>query len=629
MPVTTTYPGVYIDEQATSSHVISGVSTSVTAFVGAAQKGTPDQPTRVTSNADFVREFGAPIDATTHPMGYAVAHFFMNGGSQAVIVRALAADAEFAQLPLGAGQGITITLAARSRGVWATGTGTGPTANGLFAEVVAATGNPHDRFGLTIVQWESGAAGQTEHWDELSMSPSSPRFVTTVLAASQLVSAKVSGAEATAPGTGTSTGATDISGGVTELEGRTLRIAVDQHAPADYVLWPAAPNPATSHSTGDVVTFINDPANHFPVEAADDGGKVALKSRAAGRDSTVTVGLSAAQDASGRLGLGVAHGGIEVSGSAPYRPPAAPAAALTGGSDGSDVDAASIVPPGDGQGMNALTQLTFPGFNLLCLPGVTSADVDAVTTALAYCATQHAFLLVDPDPSVAVANAGAKILPFGGQGTHGAIYWPRLITTGAPTPGLPPCGAVAGMMARTDTARGVWKAPAGLNAGLASVISTAYPTNDDVSGALNGLGINVIRSFTGAGIVVWGARTMGGSDIAGSPFKYVPIRRITDYIESSLYLGTQFAVFEPNDPVLWGQLRLAVTGFMRGLFRQGAFQQSPDGVESKSFFVTCDETVNPQTEIDAGRVNVVVGFAPLKLAEFVVITITHITDPGA
>jgi hypothetical protein len=128
--------------------------------------------------------------------------------------------------------------------------------------------------------------------------------------------------------------------------------------------------------------------------------------------------------------------------------------------------------------------------------------------------------------------------------------------------------------------------------------------------------------------VVWGARTLAGADIPGGPYKYVPIRRTTDFIEASLYLGTQFAVFEPNDPVLWGQLRLAVTGFMRGLFRQGAFQQSPDGKESKSFFVTCDETVNPQTEIDAGRVNVVVGFAPLKPAEFVVLTITHINDPG-
>jgi len=142
------------------------------------------------------------------------------------------------------------------------------------------------------------------------------------------------------------------------------------------------------------------------------------------------------------------------------------------------------------------------------------------------------------------------------------------------------------------------------------------------------LGLNVLRTFPGAGTVVWGARTLAGSDVLQSDSKYVPVRRLTDYLSASLYLGTQFAVFEPNDPDLWAQLRLAVGGFMRGLFRQGAFQQSEKRAESDSFFVICDGSVNPQTEIDAGRVNVVVGFAPLKPAEFVVITITQISQAG-
>ena len=127
-------------------------------------------------------------------------------------------------------------------------------------------------------------------------------------------------------------------------------------------------------------------------------------------------------------------------------------------------------------------------------------------------------------------------------------------------------------------------------------------------------------------MVVWGARTLKGDDTQSSEFKYVPVRRLTNYLASSLYLGTQFAVFEPNDPDLWGELRLAVGTFMRTLFRQGAFQQSEKRAESDSFFVTCDETVNPQSEIDLGRVNVVVGFAPLKPAEFVIITITQISN---
>ncbi len=180
-------------------------------------------------------------------------------------------------------------------------------------------------------------------------------------------------------------------------------------------------------------------------------------------------------------------------------------------------------------------------------------------------------------------------------------------------------------MARIDSARGIFKAPAGLEAGIVGISGLTAPTDDNVSGLLNPRGVNVLRTFPGAGSVVWGARTLKGDDTQASEFKYVPVRRLTDFIASSLYLGTQFAVFEPNDPDLWAQLRLAVGTFMRGLFNQGAFQQSTSRSESDSFFVLCDETTNPQSEIDLGRVNVVVGFAPLKPAEFVVITITQIS----
>jgi len=631
MPVHTTYPGVYIQEQPSGSHVISGVSTSVTAFVGAARQGPADTPVAISSYADFVREFGDPVDATDHPMGYAVAHFFANGGSQAVVVRALAADAVAATLALPPQNGVTVTLTARSRGAWANGTGAGANRSGIFAEVRAATTSPDDRFTLVITSWAPGTGAASmlaqEIWPELSMSPGNPRFVATALAASQLVAATVTGAE-TAASAGTSEGAIDVSGGVAGLETRVIRLSVDQHAATDHVLWPGGDTAAT-HTTGDLVTFINDPANHWPVQASDDGGKLVLTSPSTGPDSAVVVGLSGPGDASGLLGLGVAHGGVEKSGSHADRPAVAAAKGLASGSDGADVAADSIVSPAAGQGMLALDLLSYPRFNLLCLPGVTTANVDAVSTALAYCAAQNAFLLVDPDPSVTQNLAVAAAGLYAAEGAHGALYWPRLLTPDSTPAGLPPCGAVAGVMARTDGQRGIWKAPAGLAAGVAGATGVAYPTSDSASGALNPFGINVLRSFPGAGLVVWGARTLAGADIVGSDYKYVPIRRLTDYIEASLYLGTQFAVFEPNDPVLWGQLRLAVGGFLRGLFRQGAFQQSESHAESDSFFVICDSTVNPQTEIDAGRVNIVVGFAPLKPAEFVVLTITQIINAGA
>jgi phage tail sheath protein FI len=630
MPVQTTYPGVYIVEQMSSSHVISGVSTSVTAFVGAARQGPSDTPTAIGSYADFVRTFGDPVDATAHPMGYAVAHFFANGGAQAIVVRALASNAHAASGTLGPNNGVTVTLTAKSRGGWANGTGTGASQSGIFVQVTASALNPHDRFNLVLTSYAPGIGSASvlasETFKELSMSPNSPRFVATVLATSSLVSAAVTGVE-TAASAGTSKSKNDLSGGVVGLAGRTLRVSVDGAAPTDTTLFSGGA-PTDSHNTTDLVAAIL--AASIGVTPSDDSGKLKLKSNTTGHNSAVTVLLSGANDASTLLTMGIAAGGIEISGSAADRPGVAVAATgLAFGSDGADVDANSIVSATDGEGMRALNVLNFPRFNLLSLPGVTTVDVSAVITALAYCREQNAFLLVDPDPSVTDATAITAAGSFTAEGAHGAVYWPRLVTPDSMPFGLPPSGAVAGIMARTDSERGVWKAPAGLAAGVAGAIGVAYPTSDKVSGDLNPYGINVLRSFPGAGLVVWGARTLAGSDERGDPFKYVPIRRVTDYIEASLYLGTQFAVFEPNDPLLWGQLRLAVGGFMRGLFRQGAFQQSESRAESDSFFVTCDSTVNPPTEIDAGRVNIVVGFAPLKPAEFVVVTITQIINAGA
>jgi Bacteriophage tail sheath protein len=631
MSVQPTYPGVYIVEQQTVSHVITGVSTSVTAFVGAARQGPADTPTAIASYAGFSRRFGDPVDSTAHPMGYAVSHFFANGGTQAIVVRALAANATAAQLVLGPTNGITVTLTARSRGAAQNGTGTGASQAGLFVQVIAATANSADRFALVITSWAAGTGAATqlasETWPELSMSPGNPRHVATILAASALVTAVVTGTE-TAESAGTSAGATDLTAGITGLAGRTLRVSVDQGASVDHALFPGG-QPTDSHAIGDIVTFVNTPANAFGVTASDASGKLLLTSPTTGPNSAVVVGLSGANDASTPLGLGVAAGGTEKSGSAADRPPVSATAGLSGGGDGADVDAGSIVSATEGEGMLALDVLDFPRFNILSLPGVTSANIDAVTTALAYCATQNGFLIVDPDPSVTAANVVAAAGVFTAEGAHGAMYWPRLITQDSQPSGLPPSGAIAGVMAQTDAQRGVWKAPAGLAAGVAGATGFAYPTSDAVSGSLNPMGVNVLRSFPGAGVVVWGARTLAGSDLLGSAFKYVPVRRLTDYIEASLYLGTQFAAFEPNDPVLWGQLRLAVVSFMRGLFRQNAFQQSASGAESDSFFVVCDDTVNPQSEIDAGRVNVVVGFAPLLPAEFVLLTITQIVNPGA
>jgi len=651
MPVQTTYPGVYIDERPSGVHTIVGVSTSVTAFVGAAAQGRADQPVRVFSTADFLRSFGPPMDET-HPMGYAVAHFFANGGSEALIVRVLGGGAAPASLTLRSDEPKNVlVLTAAGEGKWANRAG----GTGLEASVDrAGSSNPSDLFNLLLSQWAVDARTNTsvlvaqEEYRNLSMAPRHPRYVLTALAGSDLVTAAL-GAQialtAAQQVAGTSTGAGALAGNVAFTESNNrLRLQVDWGPPAEVVLFgpevaaAAAGGPAVPpKSAAQIVTELN--TNSFPnaavaATASQAASVIKIASQTTDMNSAVVITPALSADASKDLRLGLAYGGTEVSTSAVKRPDtlAAAAGGLGGGLDGNPVAPADQVPAADnGRGVWALGQIPFfPRFNLLCLPGATSGDAAEISNAMGYCKKERAFLLVD-SPSVDYTAILPNLAPIQALGEHGAIYYPRLqqqeTTQGTTrTLDLPTCGAVAGVMARIDGSRGVWKSPAGFDSGVVAITGLTRTTDDNVSGQLNPKGVNVIRIFPGIGTLVWGARTLKGDDAAASEHKYVAVRRVTDFIASSLYRGTAFAVFQPNGPDLWAELRIAVGTFMRGLFRQGAFQQSAKRTESDSFFVICDETVNPQSEIDLGRVNVLVGFAPLKPAEFVVITITQISQ---
>ena len=646
MAVQTNYPGVYIEERPSGVHTIVGVSTSVTAFVGAAAMGPVDDPQRVFSFSDYVRLFGAPID-DTQPMGHAVQHFFANGGSQAIVVRVLGAGADAASatlketLPSGTD---VLTLTAVGKGAWANWNGS----VGVYVSADrAGTANPNDLFNLVVTYMALDAKTNApvlaaqESYLNLSMSPKHPRYALNAASVSKLVKPSLPGA-LTSTAKGTSVGGAAVANPLTiKPNAKTLRISVDFGPAVDVVLFPTETSDV-SKTPAQIATELTSALSNagLAASAAQASGTLTITSTTGGMDSAVTVTPAPTGDISKDLALGLAWGGQETSGSAALRPattpppstppPAVSTQALTGGDDGAPVGPNDIVPPAD-TGIYSLNSLLFPRFNLLCLPGLTSDDDSQIGGAMAYAKGERAFLVVD-SPKAGFANIPPSLGSLPALGEHGAVYYPRLQVVEALPGGatrtlsLPACGAVAGVMARIDSSRGVWKAPAGREAGIVGVSNLTRSTDDNLSGLLNPRGINVLRAFPGAGIVVWGARTLKGDDTASSEFKYIPIRRLTDYIASSLYLGTQFAVFEPNDPDLWGQLRLAVGTFMRTLFRQGAFQQSEKRAESDSFFVVCDETVNPQSEIDLGRVNVLVGFAPLKPAEFVVITITQISQ---
>jgi phage tail sheath protein FI len=630
MPVQTSYPGVYIEERPSGVRTITGVSTSVTAFVGACGFGDVNRPVRVTSIADYQRRFGPPVSAA-EPMGHMVGHYFTNGGSEAIIVRVAGTGAAAATATLQeATPADTLILAAASPGTWANPVGS----SGLTAAVDHATANPDDSFNLTLrLRSVNPATGNVEltaeeRFENVSMSPASQRFVNLVLETSDLVDVDSTSPAPGGTAQGTSTGVALPASNPVGAANSVLRLALDFGPPIDLTI------AAGTHTRDQLRTAVENAVNAagLAITVTLASNALVLQSDATGPNSSVVV-LPAPLDASATLRLGRTNGGVEVSGAAALRPTPG-TTAFDGGAPGAAVVATDVVPASGAGGIFSLNVRTFPRFNLLVLPGVTSDDQQEVGAALAYCRAQRAFLIVD---TPAEASPGDWItdppalgsLPA--QGEHGALYYPRL-TVFETRPGgrreeldLPPAGAIAGVFATTDRNRGVWKAPAGRGAGIVGISDLTTPTDDDLSGQLNPRGVNVLRSFPGAGTVVWGARTLRGDDVTSSEFKYVPIRRTTDFIASSLYLGTAFAVFEPNDPTLWAQLRLAVETFMRRLFLQGAFQQSAKRAESDSFFVICDETVNPQAEIDLGRVNIVVGFAPLKPAEFVIVTITQIS----
>jgi phage tail sheath protein FI len=269
--------------------------------------------------------------------------------------------------------------------------------------------------------------------------------------------------------------------------------------------------------------------------------------------------------------------------------------------------------------------------NLVCIPpDVPNVDNLAVTqvvyaNVLTYCVTRRAMLIVDPP--VAWGGQAASAIQLSDLGVSGiparnaVTYHPRINQSNPLRAGLveqfPACGVIAGIIARTDGQRGVWKAPAGLDASVLGVDSLAVKLSDSDSGFLNPQGINCLRDFPAAGHVIWGARTLRGADALGDDYKYLSVRRLALYIEESVYRGTRWAVFEPNDQPLWTQIRMSIGSFMQSLFRQGAFQgQTP----AAAYFVQCDSSTTTAADISAGRVNILVGFAPLKPAEFVVIS---------
>jgi phage tail sheath protein FI len=269
------------------------------------------------------------------------------------------------------------------------------------------------------------------------------------------------------------------------------------------------------------------------------------------------------------------------------------------------------------------------GVGAVCLPGRTWAGPDTPDIRGWLDAVEEsgkAMLIIDPPPGVelkSTTNVEAIEPPVS---KHAAMYYPWLrVRSGnhaRETVLVPPCGHAAGVWARTDETRGVWKAAAGMEAGLNGVTGLEFVVNNSTQGVLNPLGINALRKMPGCGNVIWGARTL--ASVSGSEWKYVNIRRFANYVEQSIDAGTSWVVFEPNDEPMWSAVERSVGRFMDSLFRQGAFAGRK---ATEAYFVKCGRETTTEDDIVNGIVNVVIGIAPLKPAEFVVLRISQKAVP--
>ncbi|MBD0269970.1 MAG: phage tail sheath family protein, partial [Cyanobacteria bacterium Co-bin8] len=541
-----TYPGVYIEEVPSGVRTITGVATSITAFVGRTLRGPVDEPVTINSYGDFERIFGGLWKEST--LGYAVRDFYLNGGSRAIIVRLFQAPAA----PAGGGEAEgdapaaaptskstlnlgSLTLEAAYEGAWGQylrGEAE-PVSPTVAAEIAERMGlEAADIFNLTVR--DAAPGGATETFRNISLKDS-PRRIDKVLAA----------------------------------ESKLVRWQGELAADA----LPAVP----TGKVADEVTTAED--------ALGAAEKALTAAKRNGEDTTAP--QAAVDEAKANL----------------QEAKAARAAAVT---DGVELTANSYIGEGmenNKQGLYALKKADL--FNILCIPPFAYQEYDSevqplVAAAAKFCEDNRAFYLVNPplewrDKASAIAN----LENIGTKSNHAAVYFPMLEQ---PNPlqdnqmeQFSPIGAVAGIFARTDAQRGVWKAPAGTDATLVGVPKLAVSLTDGENGELNPLGVNCLRTLPAAGRVVWGARTLQGDDRLASEWKYVPVRRTALFIAESLYRGTQWAVFEPNDEPLWSQLRLNIGAFMQNLFRQGAFQGS---TPQEAYLVKCDRETTTQNDIN-------------------------------
>jgi phage tail sheath protein FI len=649
MPITPTYPGVYIEEIPSGVRPITGVATSIGAFIDFFSQGLLNQAVQILSMADFERQFGG-LD-TRSEASYAIQQFFLNGGTQAWVVRVGGTGIQTAAIQLlekaggtpvltvGAGQQIR-RISAQNPGAWG---------NNLRLEVDYNTSSDPTEFWnlfVTEIDPATGNVLQTEAFRNLTLRLGTPtNAIDLVNEQSQLIQLAVVGAvpdpfdKTFRPATTGTLGTTPTG---IPVEGDTFTVDPGSGAKVATIHYGAV-TPADFPSLRPFVEAairaanINDPllsgATVQLLGSASTSFQFRVLAGRGGRSFDPNTTLTFAGSVAPTLGLNttpnVQQYSLGLSGIAT----GAQAAVAGGvGQDGAlpganDIQGIEL----NKTGIWALEDADL--FNILSIPRAAELDansLDAVASdAIAYCDRRRAFYILDIPSFVNTVSSMQTWMTQNDtlRDRNAAVYFPRILV---PDPlnsnrlrNMASSGTLAGIYAQTDANRGVWKAPAGVETTLRNVSQLAYNLTDNENGVLNPLGINCQRNFPIYGNISWGARTLDGADQQASDWKYIPVRRLALFLEESLFRGTKWVVFEPNGEALWSQIRLNVGAFMQSLFRQGAFQGTSP---SQAYLVKCDAETNPQADIDRGIVNIIVGFAPLKPAEFVIIQIQQLVS---
>ncbi len=626
------HPGVYVEEIPSGSKPIEGVGTSTAAFVGYTTKGPVAEPTLLSKWSDYEEQFGGIRDLgksdTGDPMGFAVYSFFQNGGAAAYIVRAILAGSA------GTAEGFLVNPGDAAQILRFTAANPGEWGSALRIRFEAKADAP-GLYMLRVGIMKGTEFKELERFNDLTVAADdAPDYIESkVNDASTLIGVEVQDINQYLVGVSISQGLSAVAD-FSVLNELTMTVTVD--GTARTVTFAAAEFDATS-TLADVAGRIQPLVRGSVVANAAvrdftctvDNDQLVLTSGTRLPASAVVVsGPGDATDASTVLLLGLANDGTQRTGQQSLDAMLSGIAgqvSLAGGTNGSEPD------------QDAYDDI-FAAFekvrdiSILCLPGQTwdsTAEQAVIDAAVAHAEKMKSrMVIIDPPEGVELkTEKGVNDLGFKPK-TYSVVYYPWVkvanpFYNAENNPGVPstllvaPSGFSAGMWAKIDGRRGVWKAPAGVETSLLGVAGIQYPVEDGEQDSLNPLGVNCLRKMPGFGPVIWGSRTLATK--ADPEWRYVPVRRTAIMIEQSVYNGIQWAVFEPNNHNLWASLRANIGSFMDGLFRAGAFQGEK---ASDAYFVRCGlgDTMT-QGDIDRGQVIVIVGFAPLKPAEFVIVRI--------